>query len=124
MNCIVDIRTLMYNMEVLAPSLTNDSRVPFVIIQICSDVLPKLLEYMRRPSKVKTCERRVRDSLGNNFWWRSRDKLNDSRGNASLCEYLVDDVVRVSGSWRRLPDYNIADQCRRCDSMKDKLVFL
>ena len=109
MNRIVDIRTLMYNMEVLAPSLTNDSRVPFVIIQICSDVLPKLLEYMGRPSKVKTCERRVRDSLGNNFWWRSWDKLNDSRGNASLCEYLVDDIVRVSGSWRRFPDYNIAD---------------
>ena len=118
MNCIVDFRTLMYNMEVLAASLTHDSRVSLVLIQICSNVLPKLLEYMGRSSKVKTCERRVRDSLSDNFRWGSWDKLDDSRGDAGLCEYLVNDVVRVSGSRRRLPDYDIADQCGCCDSIK------
>lgn len=99
MNRIADFRALMHHMEVLAASLANDPRVSLVLIQIRGNVLPKLLEYMGRSSEVKACERRMRDSLGNNFWWGSWDELNNARGDTSFCEYFVDDVVRVSSSW-------------------------
>lgn len=43
---VLDIGTLVDNMEILAPSLTHNARVTLVHIQIVRDILPEFFEYM------------------------------------------------------------------------------
>ena len=48
------------------------------------------------------------DGLSYNFGRGSRYKLDDTRWNSSFREYLMNNVVGVSGGRRRFPDYDIA----------------
>ena len=86
-------------MEVLSTSLANNTRVALVVIQVRSDILPKLLEDESASGEVKGSEFGVSDHLGNNFSGRTRDELKDTSRETSFLEDLVDEVVGV-GSGR------------------------
>ena len=48
------------------------------------------------------------DGLSHNFGRRPRNKLDDTGWNTSFREYLMNNVVGVSGSRGRFPDDDIA----------------
>lgn len=109
---VLDIRALVHNMEVLTPGLTHDARVPFVHVQVVRDVLPQLLEHVRGTREVQRGEGAVRNRLADDLGGRAGDELDDARGDTGFGEDLVDDVVRVCGHRRWLPDHDVAEKGR------------
>lgn len=99
-------------MEVLATSFTNEPRVALVDVDIGADILPELLEHKGAACEVQSCEARMRNYLCNNLCRRAGYKLDDTGRNTRFFEDLVDEIVRVGGSGRRLPYDGIADQRR------------
>jgi hypothetical protein len=93
------LRTLMHDMKVFSSSLSHNSRVPFVLIQISRDVFPQFPEHMGGAGEVKRRKGRMGDGLCDNFWWRTRNKLDYTWRNAGFREDLMDDVVGVGGGW-------------------------
>lgn len=77
--------------------LANDTGIALVIVQISSNVLPELLEDEGASSEVKGGEVRVGDHLADNLSRRTRNELEDTSGQTSLFEDLVDEVVGVCG---------------------------
>jgi hypothetical protein len=89
---------LMHDVEILPASLSYNSRIALVCVQISSNILPQLLEYKCAASKVQSREVVIGYSLSHDVSGRSGDKLNDPGGYARFFEYFVDKVVRVCGS--------------------------
>jgi len=74
------LRTLMHDVEIFASGLSHNSRVPFVLVQISCDVLPQFLEHMSGAGEVKRRKGRMGNGLRDNFWWRTRNKLDYAWG--------------------------------------------
>ena len=60
-------------------SLSDDSGVSSVLVKVLSNLAPKTLEHLGASGKVKTGEISVVDTLLNNLWWVSRNKLDNRR---------------------------------------------
>lgn len=111
-NGILHLRRGMYQVEVLSSRLAHKSWVTLVDIDIGGDILPQFLEHECAAGEVESCEAWVRDDLGNNFGGRSGDELNDARRHACFFENLVDQIIGVGGSRRRLPHDGISNKSR------------
>ena len=101
----------MVQVEVLSSSLTNDSRVSLVLVNVVPDSFPQVSENVGRSGKVKTGKVLVVDTLTDNLWWVSRNELNDGWWNTSFKEDLVGNVGSQGGSWRWFPDDYVSDDC-------------
>lgn len=73
--------------------LADDAWIALIFVDICSDVLPQLLEHERAPSEVQRSKLAMRDRLRDDFWRRARHELDDPGGYASLGKNLVHEVV-------------------------------
>jgi len=60
-------------------SLSDDSGVSSVLVEVGSNLSPKTLEDLGRSSKVKTTKLSVIDTLLNDLWWVSGNELDDGR---------------------------------------------
>ena len=87
----------MYEMEVLSACLSDQSGITLVVINVRANVFPQLLEDKGASGEVQRCETWVRDDLGSNVCWGTRNKLNDARGYTGFFEDFVDDVVGIGG---------------------------
>ncbi len=98
--------------EVLAARLPHDPGVVAVVGDVGADRLPHRLEHRRRPGEVDTCqlgarERRVADRRSGPV-----DEVDDPRGQARLFVKLQQEVSRVRGRRRRLPEHGVTHQRR------------
>lgn len=73
-----DIRRRVDEVEVLATSLTNEARIALVVVDVCSDILPQLLEDKGATSEVECSEAWVRDDLRDDFGGRAGDELKNT----------------------------------------------
>lgn len=97
-------------MEVLSTSLTDDSGVAPVLVEVGSDLAPETLENLGGSGKVKTAEFSVVDTLLDDLGWVSGNKLDDGRGETGFEQDLVDEEVRVGGHGGRFPDTDVSDE--------------
>lgn len=101
------------DMEVLSTSFADNPRITSVFIEICGNILPKLLEHKGASSEMQRCKIGVFDGLCHDFRRWSRYKLDDTRRDASLGENLINKVIRIGSRRRGLPNHHISNQ-RRC----------
>lgn len=104
----LDIGRGVVQVEVLSTSLTDNSGVTSVLVEVGSNLAPKTLEDLGTSGEVKTSELSVVDTLLDNLWWVSGNELDDRRGKTGLEEDLVDEVVGVGGHGGRLPDTDVS----------------
>jgi len=76
-------------------SLSDDSRITLVDIEVLGDILPQLFEDSGTPGEVKSSEERVGDGLSNDVRGGAGDELNHTRRDTGLLQQLVHDIVRV-----------------------------
>lgn len=79
-------------------SLSNNTRVTLVYVQVGGNVFPELLKDESTSGEVKGRELRVSDHLADNLSGRTGDELDDTGRQTSLFEDFVDKVVRVGSS--------------------------
>lgn len=100
----------MDHVEVLATSLTNNTGVADVVVDVVTNLLPQVAEDVGGTSEVErrevgAGERDARDLLGI-----TGDELDDTSGETGLLEELVDEVVGEHSRGRGLPDNDVAHQ--------------
>ena len=98
----------MDNMEILSTRLTHNPGVTAILVKIHCDIFPQFFEYKRASSEVECSKAWMVDGLSHNFGRGSRNKLDDTGGDASFREYLMNKVVGVSSGRGRFPDNDIA----------------
>ena len=91
-------------------SLANDAWIALILIDVCGDVLPQLLEHERAPSEMQRSKVAMRDCLRDNLWGRAWHKLYNSGRHASLGEDLVNEVVGIRRCGRGLPNDDVANE--------------
>lgn len=111
---VLDVGRGVNQVEVLATSLTNDARVALVgaIGNSRGNLTIQAAEDLSATGEVEGSEFSVAKNDLGDFLGVAGHELNDVRGQASLEQNLVEKPVRGHGGGRRLPDDNVAHQCR------------
>jgi hypothetical protein len=92
---IPNFSEFVHDMEIRSSNLTDNPRVPIVLVHIRGNVLPQLLEDRCASGEMKRSETLVFDGLSDNLWRRARYGLDDAWGYTGLGEDLVHYVVGV-----------------------------
>jgi hypothetical protein len=95
-------------MKILSTRLTHNPGVASIPVKIHCDIFPQLLEYKGAASEMECSETWMVDGLSHNLGRGSRYKLDDTGWNTGFREYLMNEVVGVSGGWGGFPDNDIA----------------
>lgn len=116
---VLDICRRVDEVEILAASLADNTRVALVDVQVGRDVLPELLENERAAGKVQGSEVWAGDCLTDDLLCGSWHELNHAGRDAGFCKDLVHDVVGVERCWGGLPEDSIAHQSRSCHTTSE-----
>ena len=81
--------------RLLHTSLSNDSGITSVNVEVLGNILPQFFEDGSTSGEMKPSKEWVRNGLGDNLCRRARNKLNHTRRDTGLLQQLVHDVVRV-----------------------------
>lgn len=68
----------MDQMEVLPSGLAHDSWIALVVVDVGCNVLPQLLKHKGRAGEVQCSEIGMGDALGDDFWRRTWNELDDA----------------------------------------------
>lgn len=107
---LLEVGRRVDEVEVLSTSLTDDSGVAGVVVNVVDDLLPQGSEDEGATSEVESSELSVLNAGLDNLDGRSRDELDDTGRDTGLGQDLVNDVVGVGSHGRRLPDNNVSDE--------------
>jgi hypothetical protein len=116
-----DVGGRVDELEVLATSLTDDTGVGEVLVDVVADLLPEVLEDVGRTGEVETSEHAVGEDLvdegDGGVAVGAGEELDDVLGETSLVEDLENEPRGVGSSGRGLPDEDVSDESGGADEV-------